>query len=92
MRTQFISANKIQFRWGVFCLSLLIMSVPAFASTLVEPGKFILVIKPGERMTDTINVKNVSDKTTVVKAAVYDWTLNDGISWSLQLWEAERTA
>ena len=76
MQSQF-HTYKSKLRWVAFGLLLLLGSVSVFSSTLVEPGKFILVLKPGERVTDTINVKNVSDKPTVVKAVVYDWTLDD---------------
>jgi P pilus assembly chaperone PapD len=64
-------------KWALAGLLGLIMAGPIYASTLVEPGKFILTLKPGERVTNTISVKNVSDKATVVRAVVYDWTLND---------------
>ena len=69
--------NRVTLISSIFGLWLLLMTAPSSASTLVEPGKFILTLKPGERITDTINVKNVSDKETVVKAVVYDWTLDD---------------
>lgn len=70
-------ANKYRLKWALFCLLGLFLAGTLHASTLVEPGKFILVVKPGERVTNTISVKNVSDKATVVRATVYDWTLND---------------
>lgn len=76
MKIQF-NTGKIKLRWLLLCLLGVPLICPLDASTLVEPGKFILVLKPGERTTNTISVKNVSDKATIVKAVVYDWTLND---------------
>lgn len=72
-----VGTLKTKLLLGIFGFWLLGIALPVLASTLVEPGKFILVLNPGARTTDTINVKNVADKATVVKAVVYDWTLND---------------
>lgn len=46
------------------------------AATLVEPGRFIFVAKPDERITDVIHVKNEGAKITEVSAVVYDWNLD----------------
>ncbi|HEX3047574.1 MAG TPA: hypothetical protein VHY08_22675 [Bacillota bacterium] len=71
------NTNKNRLKWALVGLIGLILAGPIYASTLVEPGKFILTLKPGERVTNTISVKNVSDKATIVRTVVYDWTLND---------------
>ncbi|HEX2954939.1 MAG TPA: hypothetical protein VHR47_13295 [Bacillota bacterium] len=46
------------------------------ASTLVEPGKFIFQVKPGEKVTGAIKVTNVGDRMADVRACIYDWTLD----------------
>lgn len=71
------NTNKKWCKWALVGVLGLILSWSVNASTLVEPGKFILSIKPGERVTNTITVRNESNRATLVKAVVYDWTLND---------------
>lgn len=47
------------------------------AATQVEPGRFILVAKPGERITDVIHIRNEGTKIAEVSAVVYDWNLDE---------------
>ena len=56
----------------LFCCSKMIA-----ASTLVDPSRFIFMVKPGTRTTGTIKVTNPGIKPALVNAVVYDWTLND---------------
>ncbi len=54
------------------CLSGLI-----FASTTVDPSRFLFMVKPGGRVTGTIKVTNPSGNVAEVSATIYDWTLNN---------------
>ena len=49
----------------------------AYATTLVEPSRFIFTLKPGERITEAIKVTNTQDTEAEFVAVIYDWTLDD---------------
>jgi P pilus assembly chaperone PapD len=65
------------------CFLLILMLIAIFtfslvnASTMVEPGKFIFEVKPGQKATGAIKVTNVGERAADVRAAIYDWTLDD---------------
>ncbi len=55
---------------------LILIANSVYASVLVEPGRFILNCKPGEKTTGIIKVTNQTNQATDVKAVIYDWTLD----------------
>lgn len=69
----------VQILMTVFFLIIIttIMSGLADASTVVNPGRFIFNLKPGEMTTGAIEVTNSGEEPIEVRAVLYDWTLSD---------------
>lgn len=72
--------DRLFWRITLACMLMIVLATLGVAtvgaSTLVEPGRFIFALKPNERVTDVIYVKNEGTKIAEVNATVYDWTLD----------------
>ncbi|MGM0438395.1 MAG: hypothetical protein ACQEQD_08990 [Bacillota bacterium] len=62
---------------GIIVIISIFLSVAASATIKVEPSRYIIYMKEGARVTETINVTNNTDQTLDLVAKFYDWDMND---------------
>lgn len=71
---------------GIFLITLSLLfyfSLEGQASLRIEPSRFILSVKPGERITDSIKVTNNTNQTLNLVANYYDWELDENYEMEL---------